>query len=247
MKSIFSLATIPRRKTGLKRVINSLINQVDKGYLILNNFKNIPKFLYNYKNLIILKSQEIGDRESLNKFYPLKLLKEDVFYFSCDDDIIYSSNYINYMKNKIQNLNCIITQHGKKFSKFPITNYKTHISCRGLHFKNIKKKDINVPFGGTGVMGFNTNLFKPDISEFLSYQPVDAWIGITAKKQNIPIICVKTNQKLKSINYKHNIYNRTLGKNYISNKKLSNIINIVFDKKINKKEKINNKFKYSTR
>ena len=77
-KVTVSIATIPSRKEALKATINSLINQVDKIHVYLNNYEKIPNCLtYNsyklktqgLKKIEYFRSQDYEDLGDVGKFY----------------------------------------------------------------------------------------------------------------------------------------------------------------------------------
>ena len=70
------------------------------------------------------------------------------------------------MVNKIESYKkkSIITIHGRNFKKFPIDSYYNSKDTELLHFLYENKEDKLVQFGGTGVMGFHTDLFKLDLN-----------------------------------------------------------------------------------
>jgi hypothetical protein len=138
MKRVVGIATFKGREKFLEKTIKSLINQVDE----INIYDN-----------------EVNpDLTDNGKFYFLQNYKKPIYYFSCDDDIIYPPTYIKDMVNAINDCKSIVTHHGRKLQKKGVSYYKGHVAYRCTHRVN-RKKIIDV--GGTGVTGFRTDYFNP--------------------------------------------------------------------------------------
>jgi hypothetical protein len=160
----------------------------------LNSYDDIPIDLYDKKINIFIGDNDKGDAY---KFYNQK--KYNGYYFTIDDDLIYPENYSEYMINKIEEYNrkSIITLHGRNFNQFPIDSY--YLSQSELYRFNHKlEKDVNIQFGGTGVMAFHSSLMKIDIEYFRTPNMADIWVGKFAKENNIDIICVEHNNRINS-------------------------------------------------
>jgi len=178
-KRIVGIASIRERVASLKLTINSLYHQVDVICVYLNDYESVPKFLKR-KKIEVYQGDDLTD---LGKFYGLNF--HSGYYFSCDDDLLYPSNYIEYMISKIDHHNCIVSCHGRKFN-YPIKSY--YRSAKSFHCLQHVKMDVRVNCGGTGVMGFRTdigfNLSKiPTLHECMA----DVHVGVWANGR-IPIV-----------------------------------------------------------
>ena len=136
-KVTVSIATIPSRKEALKITIDSLINQVDKIYIYLNNYEEIPNYLtYNsyklktqgLKKIEYFRSQNYKDLGDVGKFHCVGIIKG--YHFTCDDDIIYPDNYIKYMIEKGYYVIRVgahavnkVSYKNKMFIDYPFTKY----------------------------------------------------------------------------------------------------------------------------
>lgn len=178
-----------KRIESLEKTIASIYNQCDYINVALNdNHENIPSFLYDTKINLFLTDNSLGDAF---KFLGLENC-EDGYFLTIDDDLVYPSDYVQYMisKSKEYGDSKVITLHGRNFGNFPIGSYyrsaKERYSCL-----NTVKHDVKVQFGGTGVMCFNTNLFRIPINYFKYPNMADVWIGKYCIQNNIEIICAK--------------------------------------------------------
>ena len=68
-KVIAGMASIPERTGSLKKVVDSIINQVDELHIYLNNYEEIPHFLNRDKVTAYLSNYEKGDLGDIGKFY----------------------------------------------------------------------------------------------------------------------------------------------------------------------------------
>lgn len=181
MKNIVGIASIPTRENGLLTVLENLSPQVDKIYVWLNGYKNIPKTPYN--NIEFITSEKnIG---ALAKLKILDHVKEkDFYYFTCDDDIIYPKNYIEYFRRNYIS-NTIISAHGKYFNDFPIKSYKGG-DVKRLYFGGEVKKLEKTHIPGTGVCLMDSNIArKIPYNSFTTHNMLDVWVGCWAHTHDI--------------------------------------------------------------
>lgn len=178
MDKIAGIASIQTREESLKETVRSLYNQVDVICIYLNDYKKVPKFLIKEK----IKVYRGNDLTDLGKFYGLYFHKG--YYFSCDDDLIYPPDYVEYMTEKIDQYDCIVSCHGRIFMGKIGSYYRNGIKFHCLQEVG-KDKLINV--GGTGVMGFKTSIGF-DLDQIPKYYPcmADVHIGVWANGK-IPI------------------------------------------------------------
>lgn len=173
-----NIATQPEREEQLIKTVESLYNQVDKINIFLNDYTKIPKWCLDTK-IRTRMSVNIGDQ---GKF----MFNEVGYYFTCDDDIIYPLDYVEVLKSKIKGN--IVTIHGKNF-KTPCKSYY-HDAFDKIRCDSLLDADKQVQIPGTGVMAFHTDTIKFTPSDFKRKNMADIWVGIKAKRLEIPIICI---------------------------------------------------------
>lgn len=177
------IASIPERKKQLENTVKSLINQCDLMVIALNNYKSIPEFAKHEKIEAVLMDNRYGDAAKFIYAW------NDGYYFSCDDDILYPSDYIEKMTEKIEfyGNNCIITLHGRKMKQKPLKSYyQGHEKTFNLFYD--VEKDTRIDVGGTGVMAFDTEFFKINYRKCVWPNMADIWVAKFAIQQNVPII-----------------------------------------------------------
>ena len=175
MRTVVSIATKGDRPEQLEKTIDSLIKQCTDMYIYYNN------------------DDENIDYTDLSKFWFLSEQKEPCYYFTCDDDIIYPPNYIEHTKNLIDKYGTIITYHGRRLTGDLNKYYKGRHTV--YDFRGAQDLDVFVDVGGTGVMGFRTDLFNP---VGIHLEPCkcmsDLVLSLEAKNENQKIVCAKRKQ-----------------------------------------------------
>ena len=143
MFKVVAIATTGDRPKQLRQAVYSLLKQVDNVHVYDNS-----------------KNKDLG---ALAKFLYVDLFTEPVYYFTCDDDLIYPEDYIQRTIEEIEKNNCIISWHGRKLSPDATSYYGYPHQEEVRYFQEINEyKELDT--GGTGVMGFRTDYFKPEIS-----------------------------------------------------------------------------------
>ena len=183
-KVVAGLCSIPSRVNQLRRTVKSLLHQVDQLNVCLNGYDSIPNYL-NHQKIKVFKSD--GTMGDANKFISV----EGEIYLSCDDDIIYPNNYVVQCKRNLKTYpGKIITYHGRTIRRYPVASY--YRAPKIMHHCRYEQKyDALVQFGGTGVMAFNTETFKPSVDQFDHPNMADIIVATLAKKQGIKIMCCK--------------------------------------------------------
>lgn len=209
-KIVAGMATIPQRKESLKKVVDSIIDQVHELHIYLNNYGNtIPDFLY-HPRITLHKKKDMGD---IGKFFTAH--KHHGYFFSIDDDIIYPPNYVNDMIGRLEEFDrkYIITMHGANVGNVKRSFYGEKET---FHCKYFVKTDVVVDVGGTGVMCFHTDTFCPDILKFDNPNMSDIYVGIQAKQKKVPIVVLKHKEGyIQTIKHPYEIYRKFRNKDKI--------------------------------
>lgn len=143
MKIVAAIATTGNRQEQLKKAVKSLTTQVDEVYIYDNS-----------------KNKDLTDNA---KFQPLINLKEDCYYFTCDDDLIYPSDYVRLMIKGIEEYKTIVTAHGRVLKQGRNKYYKA--DHEEYSFQHQIQLPVLLDVAGTGCTAFRTDYFKPLIHE----------------------------------------------------------------------------------
>jgi len=183
------IATVPHREDMLQTVVNSLIDQVDKINIMLNGYKDAPMFLKQLEfhtdklHYFDMMEGEMGDAA---KFFRVENLEGYVF--TCDDDIQYPPDYVKVMIAELQRYDnkVILTNHGREMHRKPVVSI--YSDRKETHHTFLETKSVKLDIGGTGVMAFHTDFFKPKYREFKRANMADIWVAKQAKEQGLKIM-----------------------------------------------------------
>jgi len=182
----WGIASIPSREWELKETVNSVYNQVNKLYVYLNWYKEIPKYLDRKNIEVFMWDNSTGDA---GKFY--KVEECNWYYFTFDDDLVYNPNYVKDTIKWIEKYNrqSIVWYHWRILRKNGIDNYFKDSDCIPYHSKSIE--DVWCHILWTGTVAFHTDTIKVKYKDFVLPNMADIWLWILAQEQNIPMCCLK--------------------------------------------------------
>lgn len=189
-KVIACMASFPARKEKMLLTIDSVVGNVDKIYLYLNNYQEVPVELKKYNNLeVTLGKDTKGDLRDNGKIYPFSVEKIEGYCFLIDDDIVYPPSYFNEFVRKIEKYNrrAVVGVHGVIFAK-PFQSYFKNREV--FHFKNENLVDVIVNQLGTGALAFHTDTLVPTLNKYIETGMADVFFAIEAKQFNVPLICI---------------------------------------------------------
>ncbi len=189
-----SVASIPERENALRQTVNSILPQVDKLYVYLNNYSSVPSFL-NHRKIIYARSQDHGDLGDAGKFFCCE--KITGYHATIDDDLRYCNDYIQLLKDKIDQYDrkCVVGCLGSWFIEEPIKSYFR--SQKGVHtFSSFVKEDKFVNRLGTGCLMYHADTIKPKRIDFKNGFMADVWFAVLAKKQKVPMLVTARNKQL---------------------------------------------------
>jgi hypothetical protein len=170
MKIIVGMATTNERARFAETAVESLVHQAHE-IIVYNN------------------SKEAVDYTDNAKFHALTLFNEPIYYFSCDDDILYPSDYVSTMVEAIERTKTIVTHHGRELLGLDRNYYRGHKGFRCLD-KNNTEQIIDV--AGTGVTAFRTDYFNPiEIYKETDKRMSDLLFSLEAAKQGKQITILK--------------------------------------------------------
>ncbi|KTC93179.1 MULTISPECIES: hypothetical protein [Legionella] len=186
------IASIPERMLHLESTICQFLSYVNKIEIYLNNYSEIPTFLNNSR-IEVFTSQKSGDIGDIGKFHQIE---EALGYvLTIDDDLIYPSDYVEKMIEKIDfyNKKAFICVHANLLPQEKLSSY--YKDKQGLYFERKLSKDTIVDVPGTGTLGFHTDHIKLSQSIFGLPNMTDIWLAIYAKEKNIPIVAMERKDK----------------------------------------------------
>ena len=180
VSSIIQIASIPEREKMLRETVYSLRYQADEIFVAFNNYDHIPDFLG--RNECIQLNNLTGDAA---KFYDISL--REGYILTCDDDLIYPLDYVEYMISGVYKYKCPCTLHGKTYT-IPVIAFNQILN--NYQCLSDVKGDGRVDIGGTGCMCWHSDYLKIKYSDFKSKNMADLWFAKICHEQNVKIMCL---------------------------------------------------------
>jgi hypothetical protein len=191
MATALGIASIPERSSGLRRVLDRLLPQVDQAHVYLDKYPDVPDFLRHPK-ITVYESHLHGDCGGPGKF--LGAMQHTGYYLTVDDDIDYPKNYVARMQKVVarsNNRSCAGV-HGVVLHP-PVTNYYQDRTT--LHFRKRLRVDTPVHILGTGTLCFHTAATQVS-SKWLEHNDLsDITVGLDLEQQGVPRVCVARKAK----------------------------------------------------
>lgn len=178
---------MPQRIGSLHETILSVLHQADKVNVYLNEFSEIPDFLYHPKIFFFKSQHELGDLGDVGKFF--KANTEKVYLFFIDDDIIYPKTYAADLIGYIERFKrkAVISLHGRILPDRPVKSYYKDFLEVFPCLQNHRESFIHI--AGTGVMALHSDTFTPEVAMFETSNMADIWLSAELQKRSVPIFC----------------------------------------------------------
>lgn len=169
MLRVVGIATTGDRPEQLNNTLESLKGQADRIFLWDNSKDGWYDFTDNAK------------------FKFLELFEEPIYYFSCDDDIIYPKDYIETTVKNIEQYKCIVGYHGRVLN--PEVNLYYGYGHKEMRYFQYNPREYVLDVCGTGVTGFRTDYFNPTKIYLSNYKRMsDLVFSLEAWKQGKQIV-----------------------------------------------------------
>jgi hypothetical protein len=180
------MATFPPRIEKLRLAVASLLPQVDRIYVYLNNYDYIPDFLLDERIQVEIGGEDLRDN---GKVFHMEQAPEGYF-FTVDDDIEYPSGYCEHLVRAIEKYDrkAIVGVHGVILAN-PFVRYFS-ADRTVFSFKHALAQDARVNILGTGTVAFHASTLRPKLSNFSTTGMADIWMAILAKESFVPMIAV---------------------------------------------------------
>lgn len=109
------MATYPKRLGSLEQAVRSVAQQVDRLYLVLNEYTEIPEGIASIENVEPIIPEE--DLKDVGKF--LTVPKDDDLVLLVDDDLIYPPDYAETLVSSAERIgldNAVFGYHGSIYN-----------------------------------------------------------------------------------------------------------------------------------
>lgn len=210
-----SMASIPSRAHLLPRVVRSLLFQVDELCVYLNGYDRVPPCLKDNRIKVARSGIDGPDLGDAGKFYWVNDTKGYVL--TVDDDIVYPANYVRRYLQEIERLRrrAVVGVHGVVLPSKPRAYYTDRTV---FHCRRSQSGHQPVHLLGTGTTAFHSDTIKVRIEDFQHPNMADIWLGIVAKRQKVPMVCLEHDEgwlRCLSSDPGKSIYERYVGKDRV--------------------------------
>lgn len=185
-KICVGIATIKEREKSFVNTMKSLALQADEIYVWLNYppeevCEEVAK-VFNRPNVTVLE----WDWCARSKFFGLEFA--EWYYLTCDDDILYPSDYSKQIKKSLEERNneVVVWYHGVTMNNDNTDWLSDRITYSFTYWLD---KAVDVQYVGTGCMGFYTWLID-HIPHFGYDNFEDLWFAEFIQKRWIPAVCL---------------------------------------------------------
>lgn len=174
------LASFGKRAMMLRTAVESLIDQVDRIGVYLNDYEEVPGFLA-HPRIDVAVSADHGDLRDNGKFFFLEHSSHR-FYAAADDDIKYPPNYIQRMMSVLIDAGTpsAVAVHG---AVYPEKILGLFTSRRLFHYAESLQHVMPVHLVGTGTLLFEQAEWGLGFEEFGEPGMADIWFARSARKR----------------------------------------------------------------
>lgn len=220
---VAGISSMAKRHAALIDAVDSLTPQVDRVHVYVQPGHRAKKSNFADRDKVeIITTDHYGeDMGDAGKFFRAGDY-EDAYYLSCDDDLVYPSNYAETVVNAIDEYGgrVIVGFHGVLMKKNPTHYYRDREVFHGLGDLEYARF---VHVIGTCSAGYRTKYVPFTYKDLKSPNIADIWISLFAQQHKIPVVClphhkgwIKHTEKIDLKETLHSGFHRDL--NYPGNK-----------------------------
>lgn len=186
---IAGIASIPERQASLWDTVSSLYNQVDEIALVLNGYEENPFEGWIMPKLkVYMSAANIGDQ---GKFALMHEYKDSDYWFACDDDIIYPTDFTSKMISKLKEHEdfAVIGCHGRIMAGQVKSYYND--TKMVVHFQARNEEDKRVNVAAMNSACFKVGNLRLTLKDFPLKNMTDIFVAIKAQKMKMPVVIIK--------------------------------------------------------
>lgn len=185
------IASVGHRSDLLRKTVASLIDQVDRIGVYLNNYEDVPKFL-DHPRIVVARSQDQGDLRDNGKFFFLDGCRHR-YYAAADDDLLYPPDYISRLRTVLADAGpgAAVGVHGAVYPSRVIGLSKPrHL----YHFLDSLPYVMPAHLLGTGTILFDREEWQLRFEEFGEPGMADVWFARSARTRGARLFTVNRNR-----------------------------------------------------
>ncbi|RYH05959.1 FkbM family methyltransferase [Tropicimonas sp. IMCC6043] len=180
------MASYPAREHILRNTIGTVISQVDRLELYLNQYEEVPDFLRHDRIDVTLGKDAAGDLRDNGKFYSSGDPSGYLVYF--DDDIHYPEDYVARMLHEVENFErkVVVGVHGVIFPEEKRAYTKDRMNFRFTDAHRGRFVDLL----GTGTIAYHTDTLSVSLEDFHSTGVCDLWFAVQCHAAGVPMVSI---------------------------------------------------------
>jgi hypothetical protein len=185
---VATIATIPSRQATFAQVLSVIAPQVDRVFVYLDGFDEVPALLAEYPHVTVIRSEDERLRAA-GRFLCLLHLSEPTVVVSVDDDIHYPPDYVQRLRRALDEAggDAVVGVHGTRFTP-PFRNYVR--DGKTLWFARRLWRTARVDQLGAGTVAFRTDRLLFDVRQWHAFRCDDIMLAGEAKKRGLPLLCI---------------------------------------------------------
>jgi GR25 family glycosyltransferase involved in LPS biosynthesis len=187
---VASMATIGDRLDIAIDAVYTLLSQVDRVHVHINDGRPVPEEL-RHEKVRVTTQRDHGNLGDSGKFVGARL-ESDAFVLVCDDDFLFPYDFALQCHSRLsrERSACVIGMHGI-FLRYPLEDYYADDARNTMHYTTGYSFEATVPAAGTGAIFFDSNCFSA--KDFvLDYRNMaDIWFALECHRRQLPIIIPK--------------------------------------------------------
>lgn len=182
---IAHIASIPSRVESLRQCVQAIYPQVDKVYVMLNGYSEVPSFLRELPKV----QAEVLDNSLGDSAKFLHVSDDDGWCVVLDDDLVPNRNYVEYLKRGWEKHGGAVSLHGRTY-KYPVGRFRKSYTANYRCLGSVES-DTGVNLIGTGCLFFDNHEIQLDLSVFEHKFMADVLFSRFCYTRGIPMTVLK--------------------------------------------------------
>lgn len=179
---------MPSRSATAPLAIASILPQVDRLWLFLDRFDDVPSYADDPR-IRIARSQDVGDLRANGKFAALVLGEGPCTFFGVDDDVDYPPDYCERLAAALERFggDVVVGVHAAVL-RTPTKSYARDMKV--LHRRSDQERAAGVDLLGSDSLAFRTTVVRFDVRDWPEVNMVDLSFALEARRRGIPLVMV---------------------------------------------------------
>jgi hypothetical protein len=181
------MATLEARNDTFRRALPNIVGQVDRLYLYLDCYREIPELVRGDPRITAVLSHDLPNLHANGKLLGLALEPGDFLYVSVDDDFWYSPKFVGHLRAGLSRYGdrAVVGYHGVMLRR-PLTGYNRDKTT--IPYTSRPLEDRIVDAIGTGAAMFHSSSLRFDVRAWPHTNMVDLGLAVEAARVKLPMI-----------------------------------------------------------